>query len=400
MTGKSEVLFLAHRIPFPPDKGDKIRSWRLFKHLAGKFDVHLACFIDDPRDFAHRDYLESLCASTAFVPLRQNIARIKSLAGLISNDALTFGYYRDKKMAAAVNNIRARPLAAEIVYSSSMAPYIASPIAGRTRIIDFCDADSEKWRQYALDTDGLLGWVYAREGEALARSETQIANWADASFAVTNEEAMLFNQRPGSRNHVGWWSNGVDVEHFDPAHSVAPVEAACDVVFVGAMDYRANVDAVREFTSEVWPKIRAAAPGASFAVVGANPSAKIRALDGKNGVTVTGRVDDVRPWLTQAKIIVAPMRIARGLQNKVLEAMAMAKPVVGTTEAMIGINCDNAAARIADTTDDMAEAVIGLLEEPDRALLIGAAARIAVTKNHNWNVELRRFDSAIDGLLT
>ena len=192
MTVKKEILFLTHRIPYPPDKGDKIRSWRLLKHLTGRFDVHLACFVDDQRDLVHRDFLDSLCASSFFVQLNPKIARLKSFTSLFSKRALSFGYYRDRKMIAAIDELRKRPLAAEIVFSSSMAPYIAAPIAGRQRIIDFCDADSEKWRQYALETRGLLRRIYDREGKALAQAEMQIANWADASFAVTPNEAALF----------------------------------------------------------------------------------------------------------------------------------------------------------------------------------------------------------------
>jgi len=306
MTAKKEILFLTHRIPYPPDKGDKIRSWRLLKHLTGRFDVHLACFVDDQRDLVHRDILDSLCASSTFLGLNPTIARLKSLISLFSKNALTFYFYRDRKMIAAIDELRKRPLAAEIVFSSSMAPYIAAPIAGRKRIIDFCDADSEKWRQYAFETRGPLSWVYDREGNTLAQAETQIANWADASFAVTAEEAALFNQRASIRNQVDWWSNGVDVDYFDPARIFDLLPATCDVIFVGAMDYRANVEAVFEFVRNVWPKVRAAAPNASFAIVGSSPVARIRALDGVNGVTVTGRVDDVRPWLAQAKIAIAP----------------------------------------------------------------------------------------------
>ncbi len=398
MTARKEILFLAHRIPYPPDKGDKIRSWRLLKHLTDRFDVHLACFIDDERDLDHRDFLDSLCASSAFVRLHPIIARLKSLPSVFLNDALTFGFYRDKKMAAVIDRLCKHPLAAEIAFSSSMAPYIAAPVAGRKRIIDFCDADSEKWRQYALETRGLLSWVYDREGKALAQAETQIANWADASFAVTAEEAALFNRRASIRNHVDWWSNGVDTDYFDPARVVEPVATPCDIIFVGAMDYRANVEAVFEFVRDVWPKVRTAAPNASFAIVGSNPVARIRALDGVNGVTVTGRVDDVRPWLAQAKIAIVPLRIARGIQNKVLEAMAMAKPIVVTPDAMAGINCSNDAACIVQRPGEMATEIVSLLNDRDRRDAMGAAARAAIVESYNWDDRLERFDAALDRL--
>ncbi len=397
MIAKPEILFLAHRIPYPPDKGDKIRSWRLLKHLTERFSVHLACFVDDQRDLRHMDYIGSLCASSTFVRLRPSFARVKSLRSLTSGDPLTFSYYHNRKMLAAVNQLRTLPLAAEMVFSSSMAPYVAARVAGRKRIVDFCDADSEKWRQYAAETSGMLGWLYTREADALARAETQIVNWADVSFAITDQEAALFNRRPDCRNHVGWWSNGVDSDYFDPALAVEPFKTPCDVAFVGAMDYRANVDAVLEFINESWPKVRAAVPRTRFAIVGANPVGKIKALHGFNGVSVTGRVDDVRPWLTHAKVIVAPMRVARGIQNKVLEAMAMAKPVVATPAVASSIACDDGAICVAQNADEMAMEIINLLERPERCRQVGAAARAAMG-SYDWGISLERFDTALDGL--
>ncbi len=395
MTEKPEILFLSHRIPYPPDKGDKIRSWRLFSHLTKLFRVHLACFVDDERDFRHKEFLASCCASAVFVPLRPHIARIKSLPSLLSGEALTFSYYRDKEMAAAVDEIRKRSLAAEIAFSSSMAPYIAAPAAARARIVDFCDADSEKWRQYAEETPGPLGWIYKREGMTLARAETRIANWADASFAVTPGEAEIFNQRSDIGVKVDWWSNGVDTEYFDPSRPSDRRGKSFDVVFTGAMDYRANVDAVSEFVRYTWPKVRKETPEASFAVVGANPVAKIRALNGVDGVTVTGRVDDVRPWLARAKIVVAPLRVARGVQNKVLEAMAMAKPVVATPEASTGINCTDDALCVVAGPTAMARAITALLTAPERRRQIGEAARASVVRDYAWDDRLKRFDAAL-----
>ena len=399
MTGKPEILFLSHRIPYPPDKGDKIRSWRLLKHLTEQFDVHLACFIDDPRDFAHTEFLDGLCASTTFVELKPLVARLKSLPALLSREALSFSYYRSQKMKKKIEAIRRRALVAEIAFSSSVAPYIAKPIGQRKRIVDFCDADSEKWRQYAREAKPPLNWIYGREGEALSQAETQIANWADASFAVTKEEAALFNRRPEIRREVQCWANGVDTDYFNPAQQVYEAVHPCDVVFVGAMDYRANVEAVLEFTRECWPQIRAAAPDAAFAVVGARPAPKIRELHGVNGVSITGRVDDVRPWLHHAKVVVAPMRVARGIQNKVLEAMSMAKPVVGTPAVLARIECDGPAVCVAADPTKMAAAIIDLLSQPDRRRLMGDAARRAVIKNYDWAPGLAQFDAALDAVI-
>lgn len=400
MTGGPEILFLAHRIPYPPDKGDKIRSWRLLKHLAERCAVHLACFVDDPADFAHADYLRSLCRSAVFIPLNPRAAKAKSALGVVSGEPLSVAYFRDDAMRRAVAAVRARPLAAEIAFSSTMAQYIEPAVAGRPRIVDFCDADSEKWRQYAQTASGPMRFIYAREAARLEQTETAIANWADASFAVTPEEAALFNRRPGMRARVDWWSNGVDADYFSPTAPLVKNSAGADIVFTGAMDYRANIEAAHYFLKNVWPLVLAARPDARFAIVGARPAKSLRARAGENSVIVTGRVEDVRPWLQAAKLVVAPLRVARGLQNKVLEAMAMAKPVVATGAAAAGVGA--AAGEeivIADDAQTMAQAVLALMSDERARAAMGLAARAAMLERFSWARRLERFDDAVSDLI-
>lgn len=393
---KQQILFLAHRIPYPPDKGDKIRSWRLLQHLLARFDVHLICFVDDPRDFEHTPFLESLCASATFVPLNPLRSKVKSFAGILSGEPLSFRYFSDSRIKVAVEKVRSLPLCAEIVFSSSMAPFVQKPMQGRKRIVDFCDADSEKWLQYAKGAAWPLSWIYAREGRELARAESTIANWADASFAVTPDEAAIFNERKDLKSRVDWWMNGVDTQYYDPETPLGDPPLV-DFVFVGAMDYRANIDGVTAFMKSAWPTIRAARANASFAIVGSNPTTEIKAFDGKDGVTVTGRVDDVRPWLMGARIVTAPLTVARGVQNKVLEAMAMGKPVLASPEAMTGINAP-AGATIISTTDAMASAALSLLGDDERRTQTGRAARRFVVDTLSWEAGLSRFDAALTGL--
>ncbi len=390
-----EILFLAHRIPYPPDKGDKIRSWRILKFLVERYRVHLACFADDPRDLAHRNFLETLCESVTIVPLNPKAARLKSATGFLTGAPLSLCYFSDAKMAAAVRKLRQKALAAEIVFSSSMAPYVEKPVGDRKRIIDFCDADAEKWRDYAKDAKGPMKLVYGREAKALARKETQIAAWAEAGFAISAEEAALFNGREGATNRVEWFSNGVDARYFDPLAADPSAAPAHDCVFTGAMDYRANVDGVLHFMKHVWPSVRAAKPDARFAIAGANPVAAIKALDGKEGVTVTGRVEDIRPWLAAAKVAVAPLRVARGLQNKVLEAMAMAKPVVATPEAMKGIAAPRDAALTAMSDDAMAASILALLDDAQARERISRAARHFVFTHHQWDQALKPLEDKL-----
>ena len=396
MTGKPEVLFLAHRIPYPPDKGDKIRSWRLFQRLTERYRVHLACFIDDPHDWRHTEYLQSLCESAVFVSLDPKLAKAKSLIGLFTGEALSNQYFRSDEMMRAVDAIRRRPLAAEIVFSSTMAQYVRTEVGARPRIVDFCDADSEKWRQYAEEASAPLSWLFKREADKLAHAETSIINWADLTLAITEEEAGVFNHRGGVNKSVQWWSNGVDADYFDPALKLPPITDAVDIVFTGAMDYAANIEAVLRFVENAWPKVLKTAPQASFAIVGARPAKAIRALQRQEGIIVTGRIDDVRPWLAQAKLVVAPMRVARGLQNKVLEGMSMAKPVVATPEAATGITfAGREALCIEDNADAMAARIVELLGDPEERRRIGEKARTAVVSDYGWDVQLDRFEQLL-----
>lgn len=392
---KPEVLFLAHRIPYPPDKGDKIRSWRILKFLAARYRVHLACFADDPRDLTHGPFLETLCESVTLIPLLPRAARLRSASHFFTNAPLSFGYFLDAKMTAAVRALRQKPLAAEIVFSSSMAPYIKKPVEARKRIIDFCDADAEKWRSYAETAKGPMKFVFAREATTLARAETEIASWADASFAISPEEAAIFNDRPGMSKPVDWFSNGVDTAYFDPLAASAPSAGAYDCVFTGAMDYRANVEGALYFMDHIWPQVRKAKPDASFAIVGANPVHAITARDGKEGVAVTGRVEDIRPWLAKTKLAVAPLLVARGIQNKVLEAMAMAKPVVASAGAMTGIAAPRDAAMAVPSDKAMAAAIVTLLDDPQARERMGRAARHFILTHHQWDQALKPFEDKL-----
>ncbi|MFZ5616661.1 MAG: TIGR03087 family PEP-CTERM/XrtA system glycosyltransferase [Pseudomonadota bacterium] len=393
---RAAILYLAHRIPYPPNKGDKIRSWRTLEHLARRFRVHLAAFVDDRGDFQHRDHLESVCESVALVPLNRRVATLRSAAGLLTGAPLTRAYYRDARMAAAVAEARKNGLVAEIAFSSSMAQYLREK-AGAPRIVDLCDADSAKWSEYARRKSWPMSAVYEREGRLLAEEETRIINWAEAAFAVSEEEADLLGNRDGVEKEVQWFCNGVDAEYFKPS---AADGARSTAVFVGAMDYWANIDAVLWFAREIWPAVRASAPGATFAIVGSNPAKEIRALGGSDGVIVTGRVEDVRPYVAGADLVVAPMRIARGVQNKVLEAMAMGKAVIATPAALEGIDAQTGVEAIAAASpDSFAREVLKLAEDRSAAMRIGAAARTRILADYRWPAQLARLDAVLDRLI-
>ncbi len=394
MSARRDLLFLVHRIPYPPDKGDKIRSFHFLEGLASRYRVHLGSFVDNPQDWAHAETLRQWCASLELRPLVPWRATLRSARGLFTGEPLTDPYYCDPTLHAWVKATLAREtISAIVVLSSSMAQYVPDARTRSTRcIVDFGDVDSDKWLQYSVGARWPMSWVYRREGLRLEQREGHIARMSHASVFVSQAEAEHFRRlHPDTRQHVHTVPNGVDTVTFSPAHSLyspyAPDELA--LVFTGVMDYRANVDAVTWFAHDVLPAIRAREPRARFWIVGSNPIAAVRALGSLDGVSVTGRVPDVRPFLRHAAFAVAPLRLARGVQNKVLEAMAMARPVLATSAATRGIDAATPpGVVIADTADSLAREALGLLAAPDRETR-GAAARRYVTERFDWNASQR-----------
>ncbi|MEQ1622285.1 MAG: TIGR03087 family PEP-CTERM/XrtA system glycosyltransferase [Methylococcales bacterium] len=351
------LLFLAHRIPYPPNKGDKIRSFHLLKRLSKHYQVHLGTYIDDPADWQHVDKLNALCARTHYLALTPRLAKIKSLIGLLTGQALSVPYYNNQVMQAWVDQtISQYQIKKVLIFSSPMSQFI-NDSHDVEMVVDFVDVDSDKWRQYAAKKSGLPKWIYQRESEYLLKFEREIAAKAKASVFVSEQEAGLFKQlAPEGNDKITHINNGVDTDYFSPEQSLESPFMTDEVamVFTGAMDYWANVDAVTWFANEVFPGIINSYPSAKFYIVGSKPSKEVQELARQRNIVVTGAVDDVRPYIAHAKMVVAPLRIARGIQNKVLEAMAMGKYVVATTAAMEGIVC---AEPIDVAIDDEAEAM-------------------------------------------
>lgn len=393
-----DLLLLIHRIPYPPNKGDKIRSYNLLKHLAQRYRVHLASFVDDPGDWQHVPHVEALCASTYFAKLDPLAARVRSLAALATNESLSLRYYRHRGMRAWVERtMAAQPVRRIVVFSSPMAQY-AEPYRAARRVVDFCDVDSDKWRQYADNKPWPMSVLYRREARQLLRYERKVAAECDASLFVSDPEAELFRQlAPESRDKIGFFNNGVDTDYFSPQRAYATPYQASEraLVFTGAMDYWPNVDAVQWFAGEVFPRLLARFPQARFYIVGARPSPAVQALARNPGVFVTGTVPDVRPYIAHAEVAVAPLRVARGIQNKVLEAMAMARPVVVSPQALEGIEASPGADLVlADGADAFAATLAGLLEQADGAL--GPCARATVQRLYSWPSNLARIDARLE----
>ncbi len=392
------LLYLVHRIPYPPTKGDKVRSYNMLKFLAGRYRVHLGAFMDDEADFEHLGALRELCEECHLVRLNPVPARVKSLTGLVSGEPLTLPYYRSADMRLWVKQVlRSVPIHGILVFSAAMAQYVMSA-EGVRRVADLVDVDSDKWRQYALTQAWPYSAIFRRESRSLLNYEREIARRFDATVFVSADEAGLFRQlAPEVAAKIWHVSNGVDSDYFSPERTYANPYAEGETVlaFTGAMDYWPNIDAVVSFAHEVFPRIRRRFPATRYYIVGSRPAAEVTRLAELPGVSVTGSVPDIRPYLAHAALAVAPLRIARGLQNKVLEAMAMAKPVLASPQAAEGIEAQpGKELLVAVDGDDFVRQALQLLEGSGVAA-IGVAARARALASYSWQRNLSRLEELL-----
>jgi len=395
------LLYLVHRIPYPPNKGDKIRSYHLLRYLADRYHVHLGTFVDDANDWQYVDTVKQMCASTHFAALDPFKSRVRSLGALATNGVLSVDYYRNAGLQEWVSRtMREQGIGRVLVFSSPMAQYVMDYPQAR-RVIDFVDIDSDKWRQYAEKKRWPMSWLYGHEARQLLAYERHVAQHFDASLFVSEPEADMFKGlAPESRARIGFFSNGVDTDYFAPSGGLVNpyTDGKPAIVFTGAMDYWPNVDAVQWFADEIFPTVLRARADAQFYIVGARPSAQVQALASRPGVHVTGTVPDVRPYIAHASVAVAPLRIARGIQNKVLEAMAMARPVVVSPQALEGIAAEPGRDIVlASEPIQFADAVVTLLQQPGNE--IGVRAREKVIAQYGWTSNLSCIDALLDPVL-
>jgi polysaccharide biosynthesis protein PslH len=393
-----EILFLAHRVPWPPDRGDKIRSHHILNKLKTLAPVHVGAFADDARDMdcaeAERAGLASL-----HVELRDKPQWLAGIEALASGKPVSLTSFGSRQMQDYVDNcLTSGKISHIFVFSGQMAQYVPADFSGKL-IMDFVDVDSAKFESYAGEGSGFMRWVHEREGKKLAAFEAEIAKRADANLFVSEAEAALFRTRSGASN-VAALGNGIDTVSYDPEAKIKKLHPPFPdplIVFTGQMDYRPNIEAVADFSHNAFPAIRAAHPETTFAIVGRNPTQAVVDLSMLPGVMVTGAVDDVRTWLNGADVVVAPLRIARGIQNKVLEAMAMAKPVVASTAAAEGIDAvDGQHFMVAKDVADEATIVSELLADTKRRLALGKAARVHVIAHYGWDQQLAGLDQIFD----
>ncbi len=361
------ILFLAHRLPYPPNKGDKIRSFWELTTLSKHHEIDLFCFYDDPQDKFQVTNLSTYCHSCYAEPLSVLGSRARAVFALTSGQPFSTAYFYSKTMARRVAEaVRSRSYDLVFVFGSSMARY-AEPWPHLPRVLDLVDVDSDKWMQYSRRSHGPLSWLWKLEGRRLEQFESALVHTFSNTLVCTDAEAQLLrNKVPNGRISV--LQNWLDMDYYRP--EVVPVPEKIlslqpYVIFTGTMDYFPNVDAVHFFYREVLPLVRLRVPKLGFIIAGRNPSAQVMRLAADPAIHVTGTVPDIRPYLRGAAVAVAPMRIARGVQNKILEALAMDVPVVASAVAAAALPQELALLLAAEAEPRMLAArIVGYLLDP------------------------------------
>ncbi len=396
MADRPRILYITHRVPFPPDKGDRIRNWNVLKQLAAHANVDLLTLADEPVSLATRTELNRVSERVVIAPLSRWTKSFRAVRALLTGRSISESIQSDPILR---NEAHApdRDYDAAIVSTASLAPYLWHDCFSETRsMVDVVDVDSQKWLDFAASSGFISRWLYRYEASCLRKLEKRIAISSDVTL-VSDAETQLFNDIV-SREVAITATNGVDLEYFTPSPPVATGGLSRVLSFAGAMDYLPNVDAATWFVREVWPAIHAKHPDAEFRIVGRNPTDAVRKLAANRGVIVTGSVPDVRPCFADAAIAVVPMRLSRGLQNKVLEALAMGKATIASPPALAALKAVPGRDLMQATTpEDWIDAITQLLNDESRRLELGANGRRFVEENHDWATCLKPL---IDGVLT
>lgn len=409
-----KILLLTHRTPYPPNKGTQVRPFRLMNTLAGRgHEVHLMTFAETVEELGTQVELTKYCASVTLIPRHRRASAVRAGLALLSPRPLSFGYFGSRAMRQAVRRVVAEHgIEAVYVWSSTMAQYVPPQLAGRA-VIDMGDVDSEKYRDYAKEMNWPMSWVYGIEWKRLRKYEYRIIRSHAHTVLIAPREIALLDELDEFTRHTRLHSitNGVDLERFRPdafpafAPDSLPTGErrfladpdAVRIVFTGAMDYYPNAEAVRYFAGEVLPLIRQREPRAEFLIVGSDPTPEVIRLGELPGVKVTGFVKDVRPYLAAATACVIPLRIARGVQNKALEAMASGRAVVASPDVVAGLAAeDGSHLLVARDTAEYVEAVMHLIADPAFRAEIGDAARRFVEDEYNWTPLMERLADLLE----
>ena len=378
------LLFIVHRVPYPPDKGERVRAFHELKALAQRYCVTVVSPGDGRADYESAKVLHQWCERVILSPAGGTKGLVRGLWRLLRGGSATEGYFHSDQLSQRIRKLtRDTRFDVAMASSSAMLGYLLDAKVPH-RVLDMIDVDSAKWFTYAAQARWPKSWIYQREGRAVQRLEQDSIIKCDAVLVVSEAEAHVLGDY---RQKVGPLCNGVDMEFFSPRE--VEQQGGASVVFTGTMDYRPNVDGVCWFVEKVWPGLKQEVPELRFVIVGRNPTAAVRGLSKHDGVEVTGAVDDVRGYLAEAGVAVCPLRIARGLQNKVLEAMAMGKAVVSSGPALEGLEVEIGRDVLqADTPEQWHESLVNVLRDDQLRTTLGKNARSCVEQRYNWDTRM------------
>ena len=391
------ILFICHRIPYPPNKGDKIRSFNFIQHLAGSHEMHLAFMVDNQDDLKYIEPLKQFSKNIFFETISPRLKKITSAvkALFFTSQPISIPYFYSKSLQHKIDRfLDSTTIDSVFCFSSPTAEYLYNSrhyhglLKNIPWVMDFIDVDSHKWRQYADTNSQPLRWLYKREADYLLQYEKRVVKDFHHTLLVSEAEKKLLNRYVLSP-HTKVIGNGVDLQYFAPDQGRKHPNKAPTVVFTGAMDYWPNIAGVEWFANAIFPLIKKEKPDIQFQIVGSKPSPQVKNLAKIDGIFVVGYVADIRDYYSVADICVIPLRIARGIQNKVLEAMAMGKAVVCTAESLEGITADPGKdLLVAEDPEAFAKAVIMLLDNEIYRQKLGHMARSCMEKNYSWTKTL------------
>lgn len=403
-----KLLFLIHRLPCPPDRGSKLRAAMMLQWLAARHDVWCAGYLDvesvnDSREQVQASlaYWRSICREVVAVPLSAGAARVRAAGRLMAGGTATSGYFETKALRNEIGRLAAENhFDAVHAFSSSMSD-IALSVPAKRHVLTMDDLDSLKWLESASAAKWPMRWVYETEGRRLQQCEVDWIRRFDATVLVSEREArQVCDPQLRRRVHVVQAGNPLLIEDAIAAGEESFRRSAQHEIvgFLGAMDYQPNIDAVHWFADEIWPQILDHRPEARWMIVGRSPVRSIRDLHDRNRICVTGTVPSVQPYLKEMRVNVAPLRLARGVQIKVLTAMAAGLPCVVTPCVAEGVGaCDGQEILVADSAERIARSVIELLSNQSRAETIGQAARSFILRRQEVDAGLQTLESLLIG---
>lgn len=396
----AHILFITQRVPYPPNKGEKLRTYHQIKYLRDLgHEISVFSPVENEIELKNAYQLAntlSINVVTQALPPKA----IRYVKALICNRSMSESHFYS---SALLDKIKQQLCNADVILcsASSLTKYVVKLLANTKTaskkpllLMDFMDVDSDKWLQYFKSASWPMRYIYYREYKLVKKLEQKAMQIFDCAFVIAQAEYDLFQSSVCQCHNLKVLGNGIDQNEFFPS---SEDHSNIHFLFTGVMDYKPNVDAVLWFTRHCWPKIKKEIPEAKLTIAGMNPEYKISALAKDKSIEITGFVNDIMPYFNRADIFIAPFQIARGVQNKVLQAMSCGIPVVSTTLGAEGIMVeDNENMLLCESSSEFIEACWRLANDKNMRSTIGSKANKTITEHYSWASILKPLKDQID----